>query len=56
MSDVQPGDEVRLKLDGSQLHLFDGEGKAYHAEELAAQPLIPALSVMAWVTRRWNSR
>jgi multiple sugar transport system ATP-binding protein len=38
MSDVQPGDEVLLKLDGSQLHLFDGEGKAHHAEELAVSP------------------
>lgn len=30
-SAVRPGDEVRLSFDTSQLHLFDGSGKAHHA-------------------------
>ena len=30
-SAVKPGDEVRLSFDTTQLHLFDGAGKAHHA-------------------------
>ena len=30
-SQVAPGDEVSLKFDISQLHLFDESGKAYHS-------------------------
>ncbi len=30
-STVSPGDEVGLHLDGSEAHLFDAEGRAYHA-------------------------
>lgn len=30
-SQVQPGDEVNLRFDTAQLHLFDEGGKAYHA-------------------------
>ena len=31
-SQVQPGDEVALRFDISELHLFDSSGKAWHAE------------------------
>ncbi len=30
-SEVKPGDDIRLSFDTSQLHLFDGSGKAHHA-------------------------
>ena len=38
MSDVQPGDKVSLELDGSHLHLFDGDGNAHHAMEFDLTP------------------
>jgi multiple sugar transport system ATP-binding protein len=34
-STVQPGDTVKLRFDLSAVHLFDQQGKAYHASESA---------------------
>lgn len=30
-SEIRPGDRIRLGLDASAVHLFDGDGRAYHA-------------------------
>ena len=63
--------KVRLEFDTTALHLFGSDGTAWHAAqhpvsatlssraELSqkhAQPLMPAESVIASVTRRWNRR
>ena len=36
LSRVQPGDRIRLRFDPGALHLFDADGRAYHAAERVA--------------------
>ncbi|MBS1168901.1 MAG: transporter ATP-binding protein, partial [Proteobacteria bacterium] len=33
ISQVQPGDSVRLAVEGANAHLFDADGLAYHARQ-----------------------
>ena len=33
ISQVQPGDSVRLAVEGPTAHLFDADGLAYHARQ-----------------------